>query len=414
MPDEAGRRQARLALKVTVAAQALISLVPGIAPVIAAEMAPRLGTSPDRVGIFSAITYLAAMISGLLVAPWIGWLGPVRSTQIMLLMATVGVLLAAVGTLNGVVLAAVIIGASMGVPNPAFSAIMGRHAPRSAIGLYLSLRQAAAPAGIALAGLLVPLGTASFGWRGSLALAAAVCVLAALVIGRTVPALDWRDGGEPPRIDLGSSLFYVAQRPALRRLGVVSMVYGMLQQAFLAYSVLLLVQRDVPLSTAAALLSFSQLASVVTRITLGHVSDRWLTPRLLLGTYGLAMGAAFLMLAFLPHSPPLLVAGGAMAFTAATAMGWQGLMTAHLLRIAPQDQITRCASGNQVFTFAGAMLGPFLLAQLFGYGVQYVIAFVVLGAVAAVAGVSMIWHEPSRLAEQSRTRVVVEQVDELP
>jgi MFS family permease len=413
MPVDAGRRQARLALKVTVAAQAIISLVPAIAPVIAAEMAPRLGTSPDRVGVFSAIAYLAAMVSGLMVAPWIGWLGPVRSTQIMLLTAAVGVLLAAIGTLNGVVLAALIIGASMGVPNPAFSAIMGRHAPCSAIGLYLSLRQAAAPAGIALAGLLVPLGIASFGWQGSLAMAAAVCVLAALAVGRTVRALDWRDGGEPPGIDLGSSLFYVAQRPALRRLGLVSLAYGMAQQSFLAYSVLLLVRRDVPLSTAAALLSVSQIASVVTRITLGHVSDRWLTPRLLLGSYGVAMGLAFLILAFLPHSPTLLVAGGAMAFTAATAMGWQGLMTAHLLRIAPQDQITRCASGNQVFTFAGAMLGPYLLSQLFGYGLQYTIAFVVLGAVAAISGVSMIWHEPSRLVEKSRTRVVLEKVDEL-
>jgi MFS family permease len=391
-----------LALRVTVGAQAVIAFVPAIAPIIAPEMAQHLSFSPERVGMFSAITYLAAIISGLLVAPWIMWLGPVRATQIMLLTAAMGASLATLGSRVSLVLAAVVVGSSMGFPNPAFSAILGRHAPTGSIGLYLSLRQAAAPAGIALAGLLVPVSVTYFGWRGSIWSAAAVCVAASLAVGKAIPSIDWRADQRPRMIDLGTSLSMVVRHAALRRVSLVSMIYGMAQQGFLAYAVLLLVRTEVPVHVAAGLLSLSQLTSVLTRIALGHSADRWVSPRLLLALYGLAIAVACLALAKLPPSPPLYLAALVMALCGLTTMGWQSLLFAQLLRIAPRHQIARCVSGSQVFTFAGAMLGPFVMSVMLERGVSYGFVFLCVGALCAAAGLSLFAHRASRQAEQSQ------------
>jgi MFS family permease len=393
--------KAWLALKVTVGSQALIAFIPSIAPVIAPEIARWLGFSPERVGIFSAITYLSAMFFGVVAAPWIMWLGPVRATQIMLLTAAFGTGLATLGGSTCLVLAAVVIGSSMGCPNPAFTAILGRHAPSDSIGLFLSFRQAAAPAGIALAGLLIPATMVHLGWRGALWVAAAACVIGSFAVGRTVQAIDWRTGVRPRSGDLTLSLLMVAGQPALRRVSLVSMTYGMAQQGFLTYAVLLLVRAGVPLGVAAGLLALSQVASVVTRIGLGHTADRWISPRILLATYGMAIAVACLALAGLPSSPPLYLAALVMAVSGATTMGWQGLLYAQLMRIAPRDEIAHCASAAQIFTFSGAMLGPFLMFVLLERGVSYAFAFLCLGGLCAGAGMSLFAHGPSREAERS-------------
>ncbi|MCX8003748.1 MAG: hypothetical protein N2688_02150 [Burkholderiaceae bacterium] len=135
-PPPLGRPRPWFAFLVVFGAQLLISFVAGIAPILAADMAPQLGVSAERLGIFTALSYVAAIGGGLLVAPWIGWMGPIRSIQVMLLAAAVAALLAALGSLAGVVLAALALGISMGFPHPAFTAILSCHAPRQSIGLF--------------------------------------------------------------------------------------------------------------------------------------------------------------------------------------------------------------------------------------------------------------------------------------
>jgi MFS family permease len=391
-----------LALKVTVGSQALITFVPAIAPVLAPQLAQELGFSPEWIGVFNSITYLSAMICGLIAAPWIMWVGPVRCTQIMLLTAAFGTLLATVGTPAGLILAAAVIGSSMALPNPAFSAILGRHAPSDSMGLFLSLRQAAAPAGIALAGLVIPITVVHLGWRGAIWVVAAACVTASFAVAATVGRIDWRTGERPRKGDLASSLSMVVGQSALRRVSLVSMIYGMAQQAFLAYAVLLLVRLGVSLTVAAGLLALSQVVSVATRIALGHTADRWIPPRVILAAYGLAISVSCVALAALPASPPFYLAAMVMALGGATTMGWQGLLYAQLMRLGSRDEIARYASGAQFFTFSGALLGPFAMFMMLERGVSYAFAFLCLGALCAAAGVSLFAHAPSRHAERSQ------------
>lgn len=395
-------RRPWLALLAIFVSQVLISCVPAIAPVIAPEMAPKLGVSAENIGVFSALTYVWAIIGGLFVGPWIGWIGPVRSMQIMLFAASLAALLATIATLAGVLLAALVLGVSLSFPHPAFTAVLGRHVPTRSIGFFLSLRFAAAPIGIALAGLIVPAAVDAIGERGVIGAASAACALAAFAVGRLVKVLDWRSGERPKRIDLTSSIREVLAQPGLRRLALVCMSFAMVQQGFLTYAVLLLVGLGLPLSTAAALLAMSQVVSVAGRITIGHASDRWVTPRRMLAVYGLGMGIGCLMLTQLPASPSLTLAACVMGLFAAMAMGWPGMMAAQLLRLAPPPRVALISSGSQVFMFSGAVLGPYLIATLLAFGYGYHLAFMGLGLLAAVGGLSMLTHAPSRLADAHR------------
>lgn len=398
-----GRHRSRLALGIAAGSQALISFMVAIAPVIAPAMAPQLGLNPDRVGLFNALCYFAAMVVGGVVAPWIAWWGPVRMTQYMLVLAAIGGALAALGIPPLLVVAALVLGSSMGFPNPALSVILGRYAPVDSLGLYLSLRQAAAPIGVAVASLAVPLAGEFLGWRGTLLAAVAVCLAGAVMVGRTVRRLDWRVKRKPRLGESVRAFRGVLEHPAIRRLAVVSLAFCMVQQGFLGYAVLLLVNHGVSLKSAAGLLAFSQGASVLSRVFMGRATDRGLSPRPLLAANGVAMAMTCAALAWLPTSPSIVLAGVIMALSGITTMSWLSLLYAQLMRIIPLEDLGHCASGIQVFTFSGAMLGPFLMAMLLEHGGSYTAAFLLLGGLAALAGVSLLGHAPSIKAERDRS-----------
>ena len=379
-----------LALQLTLVAQILATFVLAMAPVLAPAVAPQLGLRSDLVGLFTGTAYLFAMLSGLLCGPWINPVGPVRFTQLVLLVAACGGLLATFTSSAGLLVAAAFIGAGYGAANPAATAILGRHAPARSAGLFFALKQAGVPAGIALAGVVLPVGLVALGWRETVWLAAAACVLAAASFAPAVRRLEDQAAAPPGRLAWAGSFLQVLRHAPLRRLSLASATYAMAQLGFLTYSVSLLVQLGLPLAVAAGLLSASQVASLVMRISLGHVADRWVRPRLLLSVLGLAMAVASLVLAFLPSMPPVAVAGLVMVLVGATTMGWNGVFFAELIRIVPREQLAQSAGGTQVFIFGGSMLGPYLFSQLLQFGGSYRLGYVALAALAAMGALSML------------------------
>jgi MFS family permease len=328
----------------------------------------------------------------------------VRTTQVLLLVLGAGAALSALGDATGLVLAASAIGFAMGCSNPALSAILGRHAPLDSAGFFFSLRVAAVPVGVAAAGLVLPVALPWVGWRASVWTACAICVAASLAAARAVRALEWRAGAQPAGPVLGAALSRVLRDPALRRLTLVSAVYSMAQQAFLAYSVLLLVRLGVPLPVAAGWLAGSQLVCVVTRIVAGLAADRWMPPRHLLGVYGICMSLSSLLLAGLPQSPSLLLVGVAMVACATTMMGWYGLVFAQMLRIVQREELAECTGGVQIFAFAGAMLGPYLFSLILGLGVSYPAAYGAVAVLTALAATGLFVHAPSAAAERAASQ----------
>ncbi|MGE4239991.1 MFS transporter [Ramlibacter sp.] len=389
-----------LALQATLAAQLFASFVTAFAPVVAPAVAPQLGIAPERVGLFTATIYLVAMLSGVACASWMGRVGALRSTQVVLVCIAGGIALAGAGTAAMLLLAAVVIGIGHGVVNPAAAVILGRHAPPGSPGLFFAIKQAGVPAGIALAGLVLPATLATIGWQAALFATAAALVALAVVLIPARPLLDPPSPKtSPARQPWVESLLHAAREPSLRRLSFMAMAYATMQLGFVTYAVSLLVRLGLPLAQAAGMLAIAQLASVITRVTAGHIADRWFPPRRLLSIFGFAMAAASVGLAFLPASPSVPLVGVVMVIAGATAMGWNGVFFAELVRVVPRDQLARAAGGTQFFLFGGSMLGPFLFSQLLAFGGTYTAGFLALAVLAALAAVTMLGKDASNSDE---------------
>src|SRR5690606_30639406 len=124
--------------------------------------------------------------------------------------------------------AAMLVGIGYGVINPAAATLLNHHSPTARRGLFFSLKQAGVPVGVALAGLLLPVGLVTLGWRASLAALGGVSVSFALLLFAARRPLDparllnavAKNTSAVPRRERSPSLMRVLKDPALRRLSL--------------------------------------------------------------------------------------------------------------------------------------------------------------------------------------------------
>ena len=356
------------------AVQVLASMVLSTAAVLSPAVAPTLGLPPERVGVFVALAYLAAMAAGLPTGNWVTRWGGVRVSQASLLCLMSGTWLACVGEPWCLLPSAVCIGFGYGLANPSATAVLARHVPAQASGLFFSMKQAGVPLGVALAGLCLPLGLHWLGWQLSVWLTGALCLVVGVWLWTTLNRLQPADERQP--LQAGSRwwapLLDVGRDRELRRLGLVSLVYAMAQQGFLTFLVSLLhLQGGLSLAVAAAILAASQVASTAARVGFGHVADRWMPPPRLLGWMGIAMSLGLVLLAWVGTTGQVMGSALAALVCGTFVMGWNGVFFAELVRTAPRERLASAAGTTQFLTFSGAMSGPFLVAQWVGWGGSY-------------------------------------------
>lgn len=378
-----------LALAAMLLVQTLLTLALASASVLAPVVAPMLGLAPERIGLYAAVAYLAAMLFGLRAGHWVAGIGALRLSQLALAVGAAGALLAGLGPAHLLLGAALLIGIGYGLVNPAAAAVLAHHAPTGARGLFFSIKQAGVPIGVALAGLLMPLGVATLGWRATAVGVAAGCAGAALLLWPLTRRLEPPAAATPH--DGGfAQLWRVWHAPELRRLSLTSLAYAMTQQTFVTFLVSLLnLQLGWSLAAAAGVLAASQLVSTAARIGFGAVADRWVTPGRLLVALGAAMSLSCLGLALLaPGMAAALVIAVAMV-CAATAMGWNGVFFAELAARVPHKDLARVSGATQFFTFTGGMLGPLLFGESVRAGGSYALAYAVLALVPAAAAIAL-------------------------
>jgi MFS family permease len=356
------------------AVQILASMILSTAAVLSPAVAPTLSLPPERVGVFVAMAYLAAMTAGLPTGNWVARWGGVRVSQASLLSLMAGAWLACLGEVSALVPSALLIGFGYGLANPSATAVLARHVPAQASGLFFSMKQAGVPLGVALAGLGMPWGLQRLGWQPSVAVAGALCLTVCLWLWSTVSRLQPKEelALVQPQTRWWAPLLDIGRDRDLRRLGLVSLVYAMAQQGFLTFLVSLLhLQGGLTLTLAAGILAASQVASTAARVGFGHVADRWVPPPRLLGWLGIAMSLGLALLAWVGTSGHVW-ASVVMALVCGTfVMGWNGVFFAELVRTTPRERLANAAGTTQFLTFTGAMSGPFLIAQWVGQGGSY-------------------------------------------
>jgi MFS family permease len=378
-----------LALSTTLGMQSIASFLDQSLPIIAPLLTARAGLAPERIGIISSLSALGVILFLVFGGPILARLGPVRMLQIGALTAVCGLAIAATGWWPLLVIAAIMMGLGYGPSPPAGNRILAATVPARHRSLIFSIKQAGAPLGGALAGVILAPIAAGWGWQAALAISISIGVLAAVIITPTARRLNFER--EPDRPVGPSALFNprsVAEpflllkgSRALLILTGLAFSFAAVQGSLFSFSVTYLtLDRHMPLTQAGFAYAAMQFSGVFARVFLGWLADRTGRPSLNLSVQALIAAAMVVLYGFLPEEPSIstvAVVCGAAGFFAAS---WNGIYMAEIVRLSPAKLITETTSSSTVVVFLGYMSGPTIFSLLVSWSGSYRLSFLVIAA----------------------------------
>ena len=381
-------------LLTTLGVQALGSMAVLTVPVLAPVASAEIGIAAAYVGIYIAVVYGASMASTLACGDMIRRYGAIRVSQACLLLAALGLLLAATGSLPLLVLSALAMGAGYGPITPASSHVLARTTPPERMSFVFSLKQTGVPLGGALAGATVPPMVALAGWRGALVASAAACATVALIAQGIRPSLD--DDRQPRRrIGFGSvtgPMRVVFASTDLRTLAFYSFLFSAIQLCLVTYLVTYLTHDlGQTLLQAGLMLTVAQVGGMVARVSWGAIADRTGRPLAVLALVATGMAVASATSALFAPSWPLWTIAAVCAVFGATAIGWNGVFLAEVARRAPSGKAVEATGGALFFTYFGVLVAPPLFGVAVEHGLGYPLAYAALALPALLSGV-LLWR----------------------
>jgi predicted MFS family arabinose efflux permease len=256
--------------------------------------------------------------------------------------------------------------------------------------MVFAAKQMGVPVFAAGAGLILPALSTAIGWRGAMAAVAVVLVLAALPFSWL---LDVWDRAMPQAKPSGRSgtLALLRSSRRMQLLAILGALYGLVQVAVAAHTVAMLAQEFAWGGVAAgAAFAAMQVTGAVARLAWATLADRLRAGMAVLGMIGVVAAAALLMLPFAsgwPHAATTVL----LCLAGSAVTGWNGVMMAESVRLAPAGQAAAASGAVLAVTFAGAVIGPSGFALLvLGLG-TYAAAFAVMGLLSA-AGAVVAWQ----------------------
>lgn len=384
------------ALGVTLLMQTVAAFLGQSLPVLAPLITASAGLSPQSIGNLTALVAAGTALFLLAGGPFLKRWGPVRSLQLGAALSAGAMLLAGTGSLPLLLAAALLLGIGYGPTPPAGSRILAATAPPQHRSLIFSLKQAGAPAGGALAGLIVAPVAAAQGWLPALLVTVATALVAALLIQPLQPRLDVeRDPQQSLQLtevlgwhSLRAPVAALRLHPVLPMLTALAVSFSLLQGCLFSFTVTwLIVVHRLDLVQAGFAFACLQAAGVVARILLGWLADRTGTPLRNLLAQAFAAMLCVLGLLLLPVGTPLPLMALVCGLAGFLAASWNGIYLAEVARLVPPEQIVTATAGSTLFTFLGYLAGPALFALGVwlsgGWTIPFVIAALQLGAVAA-------------------------------
>jgi MFS family permease len=390
------------ALSATLMIQTVGTFVSQTVPVIAPRMTAELSLPPETVGNFASLNTLGAILFLLFGTPLVAAFGPARMLQWGTLTGAFGLLLAALGQLWLLPFAAVLMGAGYGPTGPAGSRILQATAPPRHRVLIFSVKQAGAPAGGALAGLIAAPVAAIWGWQAALGVGVCIALVACLALQ---PMRATLDAERLPGIALGQAFTLrrlaapvttLRMHPVLPPLCLQAFAFACLQGSLFNFTVTWLVgAHGFSLTAAGTLYATMQLAGVMGRLLLGWAADRLGDAVRSLTVHGIL--AATLSAVFVLAAPgaiwPLALA---LAFLCGfTSASWNGIFLAEVARVAPPDRVAEASSGAIMLCFVGYLTAPtafaFAVSRSGSWTLPFLTACLLLAAISLLV---FVWHGP--------------------
>jgi MFS family permease len=361
------------ALGATLLMQVIASFMAQSLPVVAPLLTGSLGLAAEAIGNLSALNALGTVLFLAFGGPFLARLGPVRMLQAGAALSAVALLALGIGTVPALAFAALMLGVGYGPSPPAGSRILAATAPPRHRSLIFSVKQAGAPLGGVLAGLVTAPIAAAFGWGVALVVCAATAFLAAASIQGLRRELDSeRDPSRSigfasvfSRRTLAEPFSALTLSPAILPLTLLAVSFAIVQGCLFTFTVTWLFEtRGLSLVAAGSAFAAMQGAGVVARIALGWLADRTGRPTLNLLVQGLAASVAVLLLASMPAAPSLALAAALSGLAGFVAASWNGVYMAEVARLSPRERVSDATSGSTLLTFLGYVAGPAIFGVL--------------------------------------------------
>jgi len=372
--------------------QTFVALGRALPAVIAPAIIEDLRLDPAWIGVYFGLMALAALVSQLGCGSFIVRLGAFRVSQIALVLLGAGTALAALGTPLPLILSAIIGGGGGAVSTPASSHLLSRVTSPRYLPLVFSIKQTAVPAGLLLAGLFGPPLTEWMGWRATILIAAAACIVLVLVLQPLrrifdtdrVPTRSFRWS------DFKSTLSLVLGTRRLRALSFACLAFNGVQAVMTAYFVIYLTTIGYTPVAAGFLFSVAVAVAVPGRILWGWIGSSYVAPRLMMAGLALGMAGSAVLLALCDAGWPTLLVGLVACMLSATALSWHGILLAETARAAPEDMRGGVTGGVLSFGQVGALALPLIYSGFLEQTGSYGIGFIVCGVPALLVGIQLL------------------------
>jgi MFS family permease len=359
-----------------------------LAPLIIVE----LHADPAWIGVYFALTAIAALIGQLGSGGFIIRHGAIRMSQMALLSTGGGMAVAIIGGAAGFVLSALVGNGIAAVATPASSQLLGRWAIRRYAPFAFSIAQTAIPAGILLGGSLGPVLAGSLGWRGTMLVSAAMCGLVALLLQPLRGRLDTDpEPTHPIRLsDFVTTVTGVLSVSDLRALSFACFAFNGLQAVFTAYFVTYLTSLGYDLVAAGSLFSAVIAIAIPCRILWGWVGSFYVAPRIMMAGLAFGMAVSAVLTGAFGFNWTTLWIGVVTGVLSATAMSWHGILLSEAARLAPFGRSGSVTGGVLSFGQMGAFLLPVVFSLLLRMTGDYAAGWAACAIPAVLVGVNLL------------------------
>jgi predicted MFS family arabinose efflux permease len=366
----------------TLAIQSMVSMAVFTPPVLAPVAALDIGLAASSAGISTALIYGAAAVAAPASGSFIARLGPMRTSQLCLLLVAVGISCMALAHPFAAALGAILIGFGYGPVTPSSSTILNERTPPNWRAFIFSLKQTG-----------VPLFIHAGGWKVA---ALAVGVLSAVLLLAVQPTRAAIDVNRDRKRRIGSirmrePIRLIWTHPQLRRLALGGFAYSGMQMCFGSYLVVMLHEvAGFSLLAAGGALSVAMAGGIIGRIGWGVVADHAVSPRVLLGALGVAMSLAAFVMPFVgPDWPWPAVLVYSFLF-GTTAVGWNGVQLSEVARTVDPQLAAVATGGSLAITFSGVVVTPMAIWLVVQAGFGYGAGFVLVGLLTLWRGLSFL------------------------